>query len=86
MYRDFTYIDDLIHGVSLLINSIPDSSKNKKYQKMIAFLCSAIRIVNIGNSQSVQLMEFIKTIEEILGKKQFIIFYQCSRRCKGNLG
>ena len=32
------------------------------------------RIVNIGNSQSVKLMEFIKTIEEILGKKAIYNF------------
>ena len=75
MYRDFTYIDDLTHGVSLLINSIPDSSKNKIISENDSLsLVAPYRIVNIGNSQSVQLMEFIKTIEEILGKKAIYNF------------
>jgi UDP-glucuronate 4-epimerase len=60
MERDFTYIDDIVEGVSKVIqgNSITDNYK----------------LYNIGNSNPVNLNEFIKTIEKILGKKAIIDF------------
>ena len=64
-----------------------DSSKNKIISENDSLsLVAPYRIVNIGNSQSVQLMEFIKTIEEILGKKAIYNFLPMQQRCKGNLG
>ena len=54
--RDFTYIDDITHGV---MSTILEDSKNKCLYK----------IYNIGNSSPVQLMDFIKSIENILGKE-----------------
>lgn len=52
--RDFTYIDDIIKGVSsTILEDSNDTSLNKLY--------------NIGNSAPVQLMDFIKSIENNLG-------------------
>lgn len=52
--RDFTYIDDIIAGVfATLLEDSKDSSLFKLY--------------NIGNSAPVQLMDFIKSIENNLG-------------------
>lgn len=56
MLRDFTYIDDIAEGVSLVLNSDDDSD--------VPF-----RIYNIGNSQPVRLLDFIHTIEEVVGRK-----------------
>ena len=53
--RDFTYIDDIIDGVEA---TLLKPSKNKQLYKLY----------NIGNSQPVQLLDFIKAIEKSTGK------------------
>lgn len=59
MYRDFTYIDDIVEGIIRLIDKVPDVDENNAYYK----------IYNIGNNKPVKLMEFISILEECLGKK-----------------
>jgi UDP-glucuronate 4-epimerase len=54
--RDFTYIDDIISGI---LGVIQDKSK-------VEYIYN---IYNIGNSKPVNLMDFIKTIENKLNKK-----------------
>ena len=67
MYRDFTYISDLTEAIRLLIKKIP---KNKKECDSDSLSSAApFRIVNIGNSKSVNLMDFINQIELNLDKK-----------------
>ena len=56
MQRDFTYINDIVDGVSRVIEkNIDDRSHYKIY--------------NIGNNKTVMLSEFISTLEIALGKK-----------------
>ncbi|MCL2027008.1 MAG: NAD-dependent epimerase/dehydratase family protein [Bacteroidales bacterium] len=55
MYRDFTFIDDIIQSMVLLINS-KKSGNDELFQ-----------LYNIGNSRSVCLMDFIKALENKLG-------------------
>ena len=70
LYRDFTYIDDIVHGVSLLIKKIPKYKKNASLNRIDSLSPVApFRIVNIGNSKKIKLLDFIKTIENTLGKK-----------------
>ena len=59
MYRDFTYIDDIIEGIMriLPLEVLPDES-NTLY-----------KIYNIGNNHPVQIMEFIKILEKHIGKE-----------------
>tara|TARA_B100000989_G_scaffold298911_1_gene290973 strand:+ start:282 stop:1292 length:1011 start_codon:yes stop_codon:yes gene_type:complete len=70
MYRDFTYVDDVVQGISFLIDSIPvlkgseQTLKNDSLSKVAPF-----RIVNIGNSEAIKLSDFIKIIEDVLNKK-----------------
>ncbi|NNC44659.1 MAG: NAD-dependent epimerase [Winogradskyella sp.] len=60
MERDFTYIDDIAKGViRTLENSITDRIKSKKLYK----------VYNIGNNNSVKLLDFIKEIELNLNKE-----------------
>jgi UDP-glucuronate 4-epimerase len=56
--RDFTYIDDIIEGIEGLIHHPPTGEGSYLH-----------RIVNIGRSQPVNLLEFIETLEKYLGKK-----------------
>jgi UDP-glucuronate 4-epimerase len=76
MRRDFTFVDDIAEGTVHVLDRIPMSNP--------AFSTDApdpgssyapYKVYNIGSHQPVELMTFIKTIEEVLGqeaKKNFI--------------
>ena len=55
MERDFTYIDDIVNGVTKIIEKNIDSREHYK-------------IYNIGNNKTESLQDFIMTIEEAIGK------------------
>ena len=59
MIRDFTYIDDIVLGVTKVIDSIPSENKNQ-------FTVSSPRhqIYNIGNNDPISLRRFISAIEK----------------------
>lgn len=71
MYRDFTYVDDLVRAISLLIKAVPE--RPERPEDIIAgdslSPVAPFRVVNIGNSDKVRLLDFIDAIEECLGKK-----------------
>ncbi|AWD20860.1 NAD-dependent epimerase/dehydratase family protein [Fuscovulum blasticum] len=70
MWRDFTFVDDLVEAICRLIDTVPvrpapgqaipdgDSLSRE----------APFRIVNIGNSDKVKLTDFVAAIEEALGK------------------
>jgi UDP-glucuronate 4-epimerase len=71
MYRDFTYVDDLVRGIRLLIDVPPvrPASKADIAPGDSLSPVAPYRIVNIGNSEKVRLLDFIEAIEDCLGKK-----------------
>ena len=72
MCRDFTYIDDLVNGIRLLMDAIPTHSKIEKGYHDLADSKSVVapyRIVNIGNSKPVKLLDFIEALEKAIGRK-----------------
>lgn len=71
MYRDFTYVDDLVRGIRLLIDAVPKrpASRNDIPEWDSLSPVAPFRVVNIGNSDKVRLLDFIDAIEEALGKK-----------------
>ena len=70
MYRDFTYIDDLVNSIKILIDTIPGSHSGINVFKNDSISPVApYRIINIGNSKQVKLIDFVNTIEKIIGKK-----------------
>ena len=72
MRRDFTFISDLINAIELLVTAIPTNKASEitKYSKIDSKSSIApFRVINIGNSCSVPLMEFIEAIEDALSKK-----------------
>tara|TARA_B100000900_G_C20595096_1_gene723087 strand:+ start:1036 stop:2043 length:1008 start_codon:yes stop_codon:yes gene_type:complete len=69
MYRDFTYIDDITNVIKLLINKIPNNKKLNKYRNDSLSPVAPFRILNIGNTKKVFLLDFIKQIEKELSKK-----------------
>lgn len=58
MYRDFTYIDDIVRGIENILCNPPQ--KNAKG--------AAYKLYNIGNNKPEKLMDFIETLEKCLGK------------------
>ena len=70
MSRDFTYIDDLVSAIRLLVDVIPSQSEDKAESRLTIDSQSPVapfRMVNIGNSQPEQLSDFIGAIEKSLG-------------------
>ncbi|TMV06991.1 NAD-dependent epimerase/dehydratase family protein [Ruegeria sediminis] len=71
MYRDFTYVDDLVRGIRLLMDAVPvrpGSSEEIEEDDSLSHV-APFRIVNIGNADKVMLLDFVEAIEEALGKK-----------------
>ena len=66
MYRDFTYIDDIVKGIFLLINKPPNHKQKGKFKKDTLSPIAPFRILNIGNTKKVYLLNFIKTLEKEL--------------------
>ncbi len=75
MLRDFTFIDDIAEGVLRVLNTIPSPNPQWDAQDPDpdSSTC-AYRIYNIGNSNPVKLMDFIKAIENATGKSAEKIF------------
>lgn len=71
MWRDFTYIDDLVLGIRLLIDTVPRRPESPDAIQTWDSLSPAapFRIVNIGNNTSVRLEDFIDAIEQEVGRK-----------------
>ena len=70
MHRDFTYVDDLVRGIRLLIDVAPVRPKDGIVPKGDSLSPVApYRVVNIGNCDKVRLLDFVDAIEDCLGKK-----------------
>ena len=71
MYRDFTYVDDLVRGIRLLMDAVPVRPQSKDDIPDWDSLSpvAPFRVVNIGNSDKVRLLDFVDAIEDCLGKK-----------------
>jgi UDP-glucuronate 4-epimerase len=55
--RDFTYIDDIVDGITRFVDLNPQNRESKHY------------IYNIGRGKPIKLMDFIHELEEAIGKK-----------------
>ncbi len=68
--RDFTYIDDIVFAIEKLIDKTPKETPDwdrVKAEPSTSF--APYRVFNIGNNQPVKLLEFISTLEKLLGKE-----------------
>ncbi len=69
MKRDFTYIDDIVAGVEATMDRIPTpDTEFEREQPNPSSSCAPYRVFNIGHSEPVELLAFIKAIETALGK------------------
>lgn len=70
MRRDFTYIDDIIEGVVRVMRKAPQPDPVWTGDAPDPGTSAApYRIYNIGNNRPVELMEFIRVLEECLGRE-----------------
>lgn len=70
MSRDFTYIDDIVAGVLLCADKVPQANPAWTVEQGSPATSSApYRIYNIGNGSPVRLLDFISELEQALGKK-----------------
>jgi len=69
MYRDFTYVEDLVRGIRLLMDAAPvrPESAQKIAEGDSLSPVAPYRVVNIGNSDKVRLLDFVDAIEAELG-------------------
>lgn len=70
MQRDFTYIDDIVTGISLSIDNVAQANPDWSGLTPDAASSSApYRIYNIGCGSPVNLLDYIGAIEKAIGKK-----------------
>ncbi len=69
MYRDFTYIDDIVKGITGLINKAPNNKQFGKIKNDSLSPVAPFRILNIGNTRKVYLLDFLNALEKEIGKK-----------------
>ena len=80
MKRDFTYVDDIVEGIVRLIPKTPVANQNwdgDDPDPSSSFV--PYRIYNIGNNQPVELMKFIETIEQHVGRKAIKNFMEIQK-------
>lgn len=59
--RDFTYVDDIVEGIARVVANPPEVETGAD-----GLPCAAHRVYNIGNSEPVQLLEFVDTLQRVL--------------------
>ena len=69
--RDFTYVTDLVKAIFLLTfkKPIKVNRTNAIIENDNISAVAPFRVVNIGNSSPINLLDFIKELENVLGKK-----------------
>ncbi len=72
--RDFTYIDDIVEGVTTMLKHPPKPSDSGGGVFDPSRSFSPYRIYNLGNGKVVRLMDFIGELEKCLGMKAKLNF------------
>lgn len=68
MKRDFTYVEDLVEAIRLLLDAVPQRPEDGIVPEGDSLSPVAPhRVVNIGNNDAVQLTDFIEAIEKATG-------------------
>ncbi len=74
LWRDFTAVDDLVEGLTRLIPLAPPApgARPAPVEGDSLSPVAPWRVVNIGNSDKIHLMDFIRTLEALLGRKAIL--------------
>lgn len=75
MRRDFTYIDDIVEGIVRLLDKPPIHTTGwDRANPDSSSSYAPYKIYNIGNNKPIKLMDFINTLEKLIGKKAKVEF------------
>jgi UDP-glucuronate 4-epimerase len=75
MRRDFTYVDDVVEGVRRVMDHLPQPNPRWSGEAPDPGTSAApYRVYNIGNTAPVALMDFIATLEAVLGREAEKVF------------
>jgi UDP-glucuronate 4-epimerase len=69
MRRDFTYVDDVVEGISRLVDQPPSGPETPPSAAAPDGSPAPYRILNVGRNEPVELMRFISIIEEAMGRQ-----------------
>lgn len=70
MLRDFTFIDDIVESVTRIIDVVPKNNPNwDSANPDPSNSCAPYRIYNVGNQSPTRLLDYIRAIENQLGKE-----------------
>lgn len=70
MWRDFTFIDDIVESVTRIIKVVPECNRDwNTLSPDPSSSCAPYRIYNVGNQNPTRLLDYISAIEEELGEK-----------------
>lgn len=65
--RDFTYIDDIVEGVSRVMEGVPEKGKDEEGESVPPYA-----IYNIGNSQPINLVRFVEILQQELARAKVL--------------
>jgi UDP-glucuronate 4-epimerase len=68
--RDFTYIDDIVESIDLLLKNYTNDKENENL---------LYEIYNIGNSNPIKLLDFIRSIEKCLGEEAILDYVEMQK-------
>lgn len=63
MVRDFTYVDDIVSGIKIILNHVHKFGAHPNQDEIMS------EIYNIGYGEQVQLIDFVEHIEKNLGRE-----------------
>ncbi|MDE5886396.1 MAG: NAD-dependent epimerase [Muribaculaceae bacterium] len=70
MWRDFTFIDDIVEGIIRISTIIPEKCENWDPKNPDpSFSPAPYRIYNIGNQHPIKLIDYIECIEKTIGRE-----------------
>lgn len=73
MRRDFTYVEDIVKSIRILIDKPPVENNEKKGKELaISESFAPYQVFNIGNNKPVVLSDFLNILEELVGKKAIV--------------
>jgi len=74
MQRDFTYVTDIVEGISRVVSLVPEGKEKVQGNFPTNQSSAPYTIFNIGNGKPVNLMDYVHELERVLDKKAEINF------------
>ena len=67
--RDYTYVDDIVESIKRMLDNITDLKPQATSDQYTSSLSPYHHIFNIGGNNPLPVLDFVQTLEDVLGKK-----------------